>query len=176
MEYFIAHILSDRAEAYHRRIVHELQTNFDVVPPPSHIPSHVTFKYKFNARTISPVEDILAELTDKHDPSTFRLRGFKSFQNSWVYLNATPDRGVMRFHCELDQRLHTHRWIEWGNIDGKRIDHHASVCHLNGNRYLLPQILSHLSRHEEVIRHPFEHISILRKNQGSWEEYRTFGL
>ncbi len=176
MKYFVAHLLSGDAEAYHASVTRELTLRHRITPLHDRIPPHITIKPPFETDEpgIKEVERALRSFAHHEHAVPLVFDGFGRFGFRTIYMDVYKSAEVVALVRRAIQMLNTNiSWMPVGPLEGNKL--HASVA-----RFLNRRQFRRIWRELKVLRPHFESvfdsITILKKEGRSWQVHSSIPI
>ncbi|MDE2079134.1 MAG: 2'-5' RNA ligase family protein [Patescibacteria group bacterium] len=168
MKYFIAHLLSGDAAAFHEGVTRELSARFGTFPLHERVPPHLTVKTPFETdeHGILEIERILRAFATHERAESFMFRGFGKFGFRTAYLDVPRGAPAVSLVRRLLTTLAVNApWLPRNPREGNKL--HASVA-----RFMTRRQSRHVWRHFKGVRPVFflslDNLAILEKNGRAW--------
>jgi 2'-5' RNA ligase len=175
-KYFIAHLLSGGARAYHEKVTRALASQFRIFPLHERVSPHITVKPPFECDEdgIAEVERVLRAFSRSESAEPYTVRGFGRFGFKTIYLNVeTKGRAtalVRRMLATLNANI---PWLPRFPLEGNKL--HSSVARfLNRRQYR--RILRTLSAERPVFHESFDSVAIMKKEGRAWKVQTVIAL
>jgi len=169
VKYFVAHLLSGDAKAYHANLTRELAARFRIIPLHARIPPHVTIKPPFETDEagIRDVERTLRSFARGERAVPLSIDGFGRFGFRTIYMDVYKSAEVVSLVRRAIQTLNSNLpWMTASPLEGNKL--HASVA-----RFLDRRQFRRIWRELRVLRPRFEStfdtIAILKKDGAEWK-------
>ncbi len=176
MKYFVAHLLTGDARAYHEGLTRDLAARFRVVPLHKRIPAHLSLKIPFEAdeHSIREIEEILADFCMRQAPAPLTYSGFGHFNARTVYLDVEHDsRALNLVHACVEELATRAPWLPETTRRGTKL--HASVARFLGRKQF-SRVWGHLHKRKPRFRSAFDNIAILKRTEERWEVHALMEL
>lgn len=168
MKYFVAHLLSGDAKAYHASLTRELAAKHRIIPLHDRIPPHITVKPPFETDEagIKEVERVLRSFARGEHAVPLSIDGFGRFGFRTIYMDVYKSTEVVSLVRRAIQALNSNiPWMTTSPLEGNKL--HASVA-----RFLDRRKFRRIWRELRILRPSFESvfdtIAILKKEGSSW--------
>ncbi len=176
MRYFVAHLLSGEAKAFHESLTRELTLRFHTEPLFERIPPHITVKPPFETDEagIQEVERVLRAFAPGQRAAPIRLRGFGRFGFRTIYIDVTKSPEAVSLVRKTIETLNANvSWMPEYPLEGNKL--HASVA-----RFLTRRQYRHIWRflkgRTPEFSTAFDTMAILKKENGKWSVHATVAL
>lgn len=169
MKYFIAHLLTGDAEAYHAGLTRELSLKYRIIPLHDRIPPHITVKPPFETDEIGiqDVERTLRSFAHHEHSQPLVVNGFGRFGFRTVYMDVYKSTEAVSLVRRLIHTLNTNiSWMPTYPLEGNKL--HASVARFL-NRKQFRRIWRELRLLRPRFESTFDNIVILKKEGRSWK-------
>ncbi len=169
LKYFIAHLLTGEARAYHEALTQDLHARFRTVQLHRRIPPHLSLKIPFEAdeKSIREIEMILADFCFRQSPVPISYSGFGHFNSRTVYLDVEHNRHALSLAHACAQELAARApWLPESTRRGTKL--HASVARFLG-RTQFRRVWGYVHKRKPRFRSSLDNIAILKKTKERWE-------
>lgn len=168
-KYFVAHLLSGEAKAYHERLTRALAVRYKIFPLHVKIQPHITIKPPFETdeEGIVEVERVLRAFAHNEKVAPLYLRGFGHFGFKTAYLDTqkcSEATAIMRRALRaLNENI---SWMPKIPREGNKL--HASVARFM-DRIQYRRVMRYLSKEHASFDVSFDNLAILGKKEKAWE-------
>jgi hypothetical protein len=176
LKYFIAHLLTGDAKAFHEGVTRELSTRFGTLPLHDRLPPHLTVKAPFETdeRGIEDIERILRAFASHERAAPFFIRGYGKFGFRTVYLDVPKGSPAIALVRRMLATLSANAsWLPRHPLEGNKL--HASVA-----RFLTRRQSRHIWWYFKGTRPSFslllDNVAILRKEGKVWKVHALIPL
>jgi 2'-5' RNA ligase len=178
MKYCIAHIIQGEAGEFHTMVSNSLADEFSMSPISEKIPPHLTLKAPFeiedDKNSIEEIKLVLQSFTKYLDAPLVHFKGFGSFDNRVLYLDASISKEAALLIHRFEEELHHIPWLSFARNDGGK-NLHATLAYARSPEEFTLMMYS-LKKFSPSIVQPFDNISLLRKEQEKWVVDTTYPL
>lgn len=176
MKYFVAHLLSGDAKAYHSALTRALAEKYRIVPLHERRPPHITIKPPFETDDagIAEVERALRSFAHHERAVPLVFDGFGRFGFRTIYMDVYKSVDVVSLVRRALDALNTNvPWMVKGPLEGNKL--HASVA-----RFLDRRKFRRIWRELRILRPRFEgmfdSIAILKKEGSAWQLHASIPI
>lgn len=178
MRYILPCLFTGPVRAYHRELVEEIATRFDL--PFTHrqdIPAHFTVKYHFETGDIAPVEALLQTFARANHPAPVGVGGFGHFDEDVIWIDVALSAAARALLASLHAALRRLAWLPWGPHDGEHLRPHMTVAEYCRPRFA--DLWAYLPVRERHFDAAFDNVTLLRQvgeedGIARWAVHRTF--
>jgi 2'-5' RNA ligase len=169
VKYFVAHLLSGEAKAYHERLTRALAARYRIFPLHEKVSPHITVKPPFETdeEGIKEVERVLRACAHSEHAVSLSIKGFGHFGFRTIYLDTqkNPDATalVRRVIRALNENI---SWMPKYPHEGNKL--HASVARFM-DRVQYRRVARYVAKETADFKIPFDNVAILKKEGKVWE-------
>ena len=181
MRYILPCLLPSFVGEYHRALVDELATRFDLrITQRQAIPAHFTLKYHFETDDITPVETLLADFAGRHPTVPVTVGDFDHFDENVVFATVTLSPAAQTLLEALFTELRRLAWMPWGPHDGPHLRPHMTLA--EDCRARFAEVWRHLAGRARHFPAAPDNLTLLRQTGADedglarWTLHRTFTL
>lgn len=176
VKYFVAHLLSGDAKAYHAGLTRVLSSKFHIIPLHERIPPHITIKPPFETDEagIKEVERVIRAFAHHERAIPLVFDGFGRFGFRTIYMDVYKSAEVVSLVRRAVHTLNAHiDWMVAGPLEGNKL--HASVARFL-NRKQFRRIWRELRMLHPHFESSFDSIAILKKEDRTWSIHSLIPL
>ena len=169
MKYFVAHLLSGEARAYHERLTRELAFRYQIFPLHEKVTPHITVKPPFETdeEGIAEVERVLRACAHNERAAPLSIKGFGHFGFRTIYLDTQKNPEAVSLVRSVVRALNENiSWMPRFVHEGNKL--HASVARFM-DRVQYRRVTRYLAKETPTFKVEFDNLAILRKNGKTWE-------
>ena len=181
MRYILPCLLMSPVREYHRALVDELATRFDLrITQRQALPAHFTLKYHFETDDISPVETLLADFAGRHRAAPVTVGDFDHFDQNVVFATVTLSPAAQPVLEALFSALRRLLWMPWSPHDGVHLRPHMTLA--EDCRARFAEVWRHLAGRARRFPAALDNLTLLRQTGtdedglARWATHRTFTL
>ena len=181
MRYILPCLLPNLVREYHRALVDELATRFDLrITQRQAIPAHFTLKYHFETDDIIPVETLLADFAGRHAATPVTVGDFDHFDENVVFATVRLSPAARTVLEALFSALRRLPLMPWSPHDGAQLRPHVTLA--EDCRARFTEVWRHLAGRARHFPAALDNLTLLRQTGAEddglirWAVHRTFTL
>ncbi|MEK7134269.1 MAG: 2'-5' RNA ligase family protein [Patescibacteria group bacterium] len=169
MRYFIAHLLRGPIAEYHRMLVYDVATRFDLKISAGYFPSHITIKEPFEATAerIDDLKNMLVAFSRTYHIAPFTIYGFGCFGDRVIFLDVTLSTEASRISADLQDVVIKNLVLLWGKYEPLK-NFHLTIAK-NDVAEKFDDIWGYLmTKHTPTFNLSFDNIALFRREEDAW--------